>query len=257
MKNTFSSLVLAAAIALGGIVSGGTDAKAAVAEVPDREWSWEGPFGTFDRAALRRGLQVYREVCSACHSLELVAYRHLQDVGFSEAEVKAIAEQYEVLDGPDDEGEMYLRPGQPADRFVSPFPNDNAARAANGGALPPDLSLMTKARKNGADYLHALLTGYGEPPADFELLAGMNYNKYFSGQQIAMAPPLGDDYVEYADGTEATLDQIAADLTTFLAWTAEPELEERKRLGVKVIIFLVVFTGFAYALKRKIWSDVH
>lgn len=258
-KKTFSSLALAITVAFGAWAGSVTQADAAGAaiEYPDRSWSWEGPFGTFDRAALRRGLQVYKEVCSSCHGLELVAYRNLQDVGFSEDEVKALAEQYEVMDGPDDEGEMYLRPAAPADRFVSPFPNDNAARASNGGALPPDLSLIIKARANGADYVHALLTGYEDPPADFDLMPGMNYNKYFSGHQIAMAAPVGDGWVDYADGTEASLDQIASDVTAFLAWAAEPELEERKRLGLKVIIFLIVFTGLAYALKRKIWSDIH
>ncbi len=259
MKKTISSLALAATLALGSFAGFGDDAKAAAKDIsyPDRSWSWEGPFGTFNRAALRRGLQVYAEVCSSCHSLELVAYRNLQDFGMSEAEVKAFAAQFEVMDGPDEEGEMFFRPAKPADRFAQPFANDNAARASNGGALPPDLSLMTKARANGADYLHALLVGYEEPPADFDLLEGMNYNAYFPGHQIAMAPPIGDDYVSYADGTEASAEQIAADVTAFLAWAAEPELEERKRLGIKVIIFLVVFTGFAYALKRKIWSDLH
>jgi len=254
MKKTIVSLVVAA-----GLVAGfGFKASASEgASFPDRHWSWEGPFGTFDRAALRRGLQVYADVCSSCHSLELVAYRNLQDIGFSEAEVKAFAANFEVEDGPNEDGDMYSRPAKPSDRFASPFANDNAARASNGGALPPDLSLMTKARKNGSDYVHALLTGYEEPPADFTLLEGMNYNAYFPGHQIAMAPPIGDDTVEYADGTEATTEQIAADVVTFLSWAAEPEMEARKRLGIKVIIFLVVFTGFAYALKRKIWSDLH
>ncbi|MEQ8665700.1 MAG: cytochrome c1 [Rhodospirillales bacterium] len=259
MRNTVSSLVLLAAVALGGVVITGSDSHAAgpAIDIPDRQWSWEGPFGTFERPALRRGLQVYAEVCSACHSLELVAYRNLGSIGFSEAEIKTFAAQFEVTDGPDEEGDMYTRPARPSDHFASPFANDNAARAANAGALPPDLSLMTKARAGGADYLHALLTGYEEPPAGFDLLEGMSYNAYFPGHQIAMAAPIYEDGVEYADGTPATVEQIASDVTTFLAWAAEPELEERKRLGIKVIIFLIVFTGFAYALKRKIWSDVH
>lgn len=259
MKKTISSLVLAASIALTGTAMVTSDASAAGAAIdyPDRKWSWEGPFGTYDRASLRRGLQVYKEVCSSCHGLELVYYRNLQDVGFSEAEVKAFASEYEVEDGPNDEGDMFFRSAVPADNFISPFPNANAARAANGGAYPPDLSLMVKARANGADYIHALLTGYEDPPADFDLMPGMSYNKYFPGHQIAMAQPVDDDFVEFADGTPATLEQIAADLTTFLAWAAEPTLEDRKRLGIKVIIFLIVFTGLSYALKRKIWSDLH
>lgn len=259
MKKTLSSLVLAATVAFTGSVMMAETASAAgpAIEYPDRSWSWEGPFGTYDRASLRRGLLIYKEVCSSCHALSFVSYRNLQDVGFSEAEVKAFAEQYEVEDGPNDEGEMFFRPAAPADRFASPFPNANAARAANGGAYPPDLSLMIKARLNGADYMHALLTGYEEAPAGFDLMPGMNYNKYFSGHQIAMAQPLDDDFVEYADGTPTTLDQYATDLTTFLAWAAEPNLEDRKRLGIKVIIFLIVFTALAYALKRKIWADVH
>ena len=259
MKKTVSSLVLGAALAISAVTFGSGQASAAGAaiEYPDRKWSWEGPFGTFDRPALRRGLQVYAEVCSACHSLELVAYRNLADIGLSEAEIKTFAAQFEVTDGPDEEGDMFTRPARPADRFASPFANDNAARASNGGALPPDLSLMTKARAGGADYLHALMVGYEDPPAGFDLLEGMNYNAYFPGHQIAMAPPISDELVEFADGTPGTTEQIASDVTTFLAWAAEPEMEERKRLGIKVIIFLIVFTGFAYALKRRIWSDVH
>jgi len=255
MKKTISSFVLAAAVLMGGTI--GAQAAGEAIEYPDVHWSWEGPFGTFDRAALRRGMQVYKEVCSSCHSLELLYYRNLQQIGYTEAEVKAIAGDYEVEDGPDEAGDMFMRPAEPSDHFASPFANDNAARASNGGALPPDLSLITKARAGGADYVHALLTGYAEAPADFTLMPGMNYNKYFAGHQIAMAQPLGDDYVEFADGTPATLDQAATDVTTFLAWAAEPEMEERKRLGIKVIIFLIVFTGLAYALKRKIWSDLH
>jgi cytochrome c1 len=182
----------------------------------------------------------------------------LAGIGFSEDQIKAIAAEAEVTDGPNEEGEMFDRPARPSDRFASPFPNDNAARASNNGALPPDLSLMVKARKGGADYLHALLTGYKEePPAGFTLGDGMNYNTYFAGHQIAMAPPIADDAVEYADGTKATAKQIATDISTFLAWTAEPELEERKRLGIKVLLFLIVLTAMLYAVKRQIWKDLH
>ncbi len=258
MKKTFLSAVAAIAVITGiNLTSAPAHASAGVTP-PSQEWSWSGPFGTFDRGALRRGLQVYAEVCSGCHSLNLMAYRNLGDIGFSEEEVKAFAAEYEVEDGPDSEGEMYMREARPADRFVSPFANDNAARASNNGAMPPDLSLIIKARKNGPDYLHALLTGYEEDaPHGVELMEGMSYNHFFPGNQIAMAPPIDDDSVEYADGTEATKAQIASDVVTFLSWAAEPELEERKRLGIKVLIFLVVLSGMLYGIKRKIWADLH
>ncbi len=225
---------------------------------PSRDWSFHGMFGTFDRGAVQRGFQVYQEVCAACHSLKLVAYRNLSGIGLGPDQIKAIAAEFEVTDGPNDEGEMFQRPAKPSDRFVKPFANDNAARAANNGALPPDLSLIAKARKGGADYLHALLAGYKEePPAGVKLGEGMNYNVYFPGNQIAMAPPVADDAVEYADGTKATADQITSDVVTFLAWAAEPELEVRKRMGIKVLLFLIVLTAMLYALKRQVWSDQH
>ena len=247
-----------ATAALALVILGGPARAAEGPALPALSWSFQGMFGTYDRAALRRGFQVYTEVCASCHSLRLLSYRHLGSVGFSEDEVKAIAAEIEVEDGPDDEGEMFTRPGKPSDRFASPFANEMAARASNNGALPPDLSLMVKARKGGPDYLHGLLTGYAEEPPDgVDVMEGMNYNKYFPGQQIAMAPPLADGAVEYADGTEATLDRHARDVVTFLAWAASPELEERKRLGVKVLLFLIVLTAMLYALKRQIWSDLH
>ncbi len=249
-----------AALALAGALSlaAGPVLSAAAHKPPARDWSFQGLFGTYDRGALQRGLQNYKEICASCHSLRLVAYRNLAAIGLKEDQIKAIAAEFEVTDGPNEEGEMYTRAALPADRFASPFPNDNAARAANNGALPPDLSLMTKARKGGADYLYGLLTGYEEEaPAGIEVMEGMNYNLYFPGNQIAMAPPLADDAVEYADGTKATVAQMAEDVTTFLAWAAEPELEERKRLGVKVILFLIVLTGMFYAIKRQVWKDQH
>ena len=215
-------------------------------------------FGTYDRGAQQRGFQIYLEVCAACHSLKLVAYRNLAGIGLNEDQIKAVAAEYEVTDGPNDEGEMYSRPARPSDRFVSPFANDNAARASNNGALPPDLSLMAKARKGGPNYLYALLTGYKEePPEGVKLNEGMNYNVYFPAHQIAMAPPLSDDAVEYADGTKATSAQMSEDVTVFLNWAAEPELEERKRLGIKVLLFLFVLTAMMYALKRQVWRDQH
>jgi len=224
---------------------------------PAQDWSFDGMFGTYDRAALRRGFQVYNEICASCHSLRLIAYRNLLEVDFTEEEVKAFAAEFEVEDGPDDEGEMFTRPAILADRFVPPFANDNEARASNNGALPPDLSLIIKARKRGPDYLYALLTGYKDEPEGFELMEGMSYNEYFPGLQIAMGPPLEDESVEYPDGTKPTLDQEARDVVMFLAWASSPELEERKSLGVKTMIFLIVLTAMLYALKRRIWADVH
>ena len=221
-----------------------------------QDWNWQGAFGLFDPAALQRGLQVYLEVCAVCHSLNFVAYRNLTELGYNEEQVKAFAAEYEVEDGPDADGEMFLRPARPADRFASPFPNDQAARASNNGALPPDLSLIVEARPGGVDYLYALLTGYGEASEEFELLEGMTFNTYFPSQQIAMPQPLFEDGVEYADGTQANVEQMARDVSAFLTWTAEPYLEERKSLGLKVLIFLLVFTAMLIAVKRKVWADV-
>lgn len=245
-----------AAVAIG---VAGLDARAAEGpELPRQEWSFQGLFGTFDQGALRRGFQVYKEICSACHALSLVAYRDLEAIGFSEEEVKAVAASVQVTDGPNDEGEMYERPGRPSDRFKSPFANEKAARAANNGAYPPDLSLMTKARVGGPDYVAAVLTGYREAPAGTKMEEGMSYNEYFPGHQIAMPQPLtGDGQVEFADGTKATMPQMAHDVATFLAWTAEPKMEVRKRTGVKVVLFLIALTLLLYATKRKVWAAIH
>lgn len=222
------------------------------------EWSFGGVFGTFDRAAAQRGYQVYSQVCAACHSMNLLYYRDLAGIGLGDDAIKEAAAAIEVTDGPNDEGEMYQRPGRPSDHFKAPFPNENAARAANNGAYPPDLSLITKARDGGADYVYSLLTSFSDqPPANIKMMPGMNYNTVFSGNQIAMAPPLAEGAVEFADGTPATVDQMARDVTTFLAWASEPEMEVRKRLGVKVILFLIVLTGMLYAVKRKVWSRLH
>ena len=206
---------------------------------------------------VQRGFQVYREVCAGCHGIKYIAFRNMADLGYNEEEVKALAAEYTVEDGPDDEGEMFERPGKPSDYFPEPFPNAKAAAAANGGAAPPDLSLMAKARPNGPDYIYALLTGYVDPPADFDLMEGLSYNAYFPGHQIAMASPLTEDAVEYADGTPATVDQMARDVTTFLMWTAEPHLEAAREMGIKVMMFLVIFCVMLYAVKRKIWEDIH
>ena len=252
LRNSFKALALAVSLfaAAPAYAAGGE------IEIPDRKFSFDGVFGTYDRASAQRGFQVYKEVCSACHSMRLVSYRNLRELGLSEAQVAAIASQFQIVDGPNDEGQMFERAGRPADRFRKPFANDAAARAANNGALPPDLSVMTKARAGGADYLFALLTGYVDPPAGVTLMDGMHYNKYFPGHQIAMGAPLNPDQVEYADGTKATVEQMAHDVSTFMQWAAEPELEQRRALGVKIIIFLTILAGLTYAVKRKIWADV-
>jgi ubiquinol-cytochrome c reductase cytochrome c1 subunit len=225
--------------------------------LPHQEWPFEGVFGTYDRASLQRGFQVYKEVCSACHPVKHLYFRDLGQIGYSEDEVKAIAAGYQVTDGPNDEGQMYQRPGRPSDPIPGPFPNDQAARAANNGALPPDQSLIVKARPGGPDYVYAILTGYKEPPAGFKMLEGMNYNEFFPGHQIAMPPPLSDNALTFADGTPATVPQMAHDVTSFLTWAAEPNLDDRHRTGLKVILFLVVAAGVFYAAKRKIWAPIH
>ena len=258
MRKLFAlAAVLCAVLALSAISAGAATAAEGV-KLKVHDWSFNGIAGTYDRGALRRGLQVYLEVCASCHSLNLVAYRHLGGVGFAEQDIKAIAAEFEVEDGPDDEGDMFSRPARPADRFPVPFANEQAARAANAGALPPDLSVITKARKGGANYIYSLLVGYkDEAPQGFALMEGMSYNEYFSGHQIAMLPPLAEDGVEYADGTKASVEQLALDVTTFLEWAGEPTMEDRKRLGIKVLIFLLVLTAMLYALKRRIWADLH
>ena len=223
---------------------------------PDAGFSFNGLFGTIDRASAQRGFQVYKEVCSACHAMRQLSYRNLMDLGLTEAQVRDIAATFTVTDGPNDEGQMFERPGRVADRFRRPFPNEQAARAANNGAYPPDLSVLTKARPDGANYLHALLTGYIDPPAGVTVMDGMYYNAWFPGNQIAMPPVLNEDQVEYSDGTRATVDQMARDVSTFLAWAAEPEMEVRRAMGVKVLIFLAILGGLVYATKRKIWADV-
>ena len=223
------------------------------------DWSFKGLTGTFDRASLQRGFQVYKEVCSSCHSMQYLSYRNLGEPGgpeFSEAEVKAIAASFEVTDGPDNQGEMFTRPGRPSDMFVNPHPNKEAAAAANGGAYPPDMSVLVKARKGGANYIYSVLVGYEDPPAGITLDDGVYYNKYMVGNKIKMPNNLMDGLVEYADGTESTVDQMAKDVTTFLAWAAEPELEERHKLGVKVIIYLVLLTILVYLSMKKIWSRI-
>lgn len=219
-------------------------------------WQFEGMFGSFDRQSIQRGFQVYKEVCAACHSMRQLAYRNLGDIGFSEAEIKAIAAEYTVTDGPNDEGDMFERPAKPSDKFVPPFPNEKAARASNGGAYPPDLSLIVKARHDGANYVYSLLTGYSDAPAHVEMMPGMYYNPYFPGGQIAMAPPLMEDRVTYMDGTQASLDQLSRDIVHFLHWAAEPEMEHRKHMGLRAMLFLVVFTLLFIWAKKRVWKRV-
>ena len=227
------------------------------AEFIKNNWSFEGVFGTFDRASLQRGYQVYQEVCSGCHSVQHLSYRNLSEEGgpeFSSEEAKAIASQFEVTDGPNEDGEMFVRPGRLSDKFVSPFPNVKAAAAANGGAYPPDMSVLAKARKGGADYIYSLLLGYEEAPAGYELDDGVYYNKYMPGNKIMMAEPLSDGIVEYIDGTEASKAQMAKDVTTFLVWAAEPHLEARHKMGIKVFFYLIVLLTLVYLSKQKVWS---
>ncbi|MAV76852.1 MAG: cytochrome c1 [Candidatus Marinimicrobia bacterium] len=224
-----------------------------------QDWSFDGITGKFDRASLQRGYQVYTEVCASCHSMRLLSYRNLGEEGgpeFSLEQVKAIAANFEVTDGPDGNGEMFTRPGRPSDRFVSPYPNIQAATAANGGAYPPDMSVLVKSRKGGADYIYSVLMGYEEPPADIKLDDGVYYNKYMEGKKIKMSNPLSEGIVTYSDGTQATEAQMAKDVTTFLSWAAEPTLEQRHKMGVRVLIFLIIFTILVYLSMKRLWSRI-
>jgi ubiquinol-cytochrome c reductase cytochrome c1 subunit len=251
----------AAAIALGSIAVPSLLASSAHAEdeapaLLDAGFTFRGAFGTIDKASAQRGLQIYKEVCSNCHGLYELSYRNIAALGYTEDQVKAFAAEYEV-DDLDDKGQPVKRPARPSDRFVRPFPNEIAARDANNGALPPDLGLIAKARKGGPDYVYSLVQGYGTPPADLKMNEGMNYNKFFPGHQIAMPQPLTDGAVTFADGTPNTLQQEAKDIATFLEWAAEPEADERKEMGWRVVLFLVPLTGLLYAVKRRVWADLH
>jgi ubiquinol-cytochrome c reductase cytochrome c1 subunit len=284
--NRILGILAAAGLALAGAtggVSAQEDGHAAaepthfpILKPREESWSFAGPFGTYQRAQLQRGLKVYKEVCSACHSMDLVAFRTLEDLGYSEAQVKALAAEYTVQDGPNADGDMFDRPGIPSDYFPSPFANSAAAAAANNGAAPPDFSLIAKARgvergfptfvfdiftqyaENGPDYIYSLLTGYDEePPAGMEIAEGTYYNPYFiAGKSLAMAPPLSDDQVTYDDGSPQTVDQYARDVTAFLMWAAEPHLEERKSTGFRVMVFLLLLGALVYLTKRKVWREV-
>jgi ubiquinol-cytochrome c reductase cytochrome c1 subunit len=225
--------------------------------MPKHNWSFNGISGTFDKAALQRGYQVYSEVCSGCHSMKLLYYRDLLDIGFSESEVKSIASEYTVIDGPDDEGEMFERSARPSDRFVGPFLNENEARANNNGSYPADLSVIIKAKKYGEDYIYNLLLGYKETPSGIEIGDGMYYNQWMKGNQIAMPAPLYDESVDYEDGTENNAEQLAEDVVTFLKWAAEPELEIRKNLGIKVILFFFILGIIVLLAKNRLWKEVY
>jgi ubiquinol-cytochrome c reductase cytochrome c1 subunit len=256
LVNLKSNFYKALTIAVLALTSFGANSAGDAKHPMDIKWPFEGSAGIFDNASAQRGFQVYKEVCAACHSLKRIAFRNLTEIGFSPEEVKAIAAQYQVEDGPDDFGDMFMRDGRPSDRVPAPYPNEKAAAAANGGAYPTDLSLIVKARPNGADYLYSLLVGYEPAPEDKKLPAGKYYNPYFSGGAISMPAPLSEGLVTYEDGTEATVEQMAKDVTVFLQWAAEPEMEHRKQMGIKVLLFLLVFTILFYVAKNRIWSRI-
>ncbi|MEP1209386.1 MAG: cytochrome c1 [Rhizobiaceae bacterium] len=281
MKTVFTKFtsMISAVVMASGLALVGTSAASAAGyplEKPkEQSWSFAGPFGSYDQGQLQRGLKIYVEVCAACHSMNLLSYRNLDALGYSEQQIKNFAAEYEVTDGPNDDGEMFDRPARPTDRFVGPYANDKEAASANNGALPPDMSLLAKARapergfptfvfdiftmyaENGADYIYSLLTGYQDPPEGVTVGEGLHYNPYFvAGSSLAMANPLSDDLVEFDDGTKSTLDQQARDISAFLMWSADPNLPQRKQRGFIVILFLVLFAGLLYFTKKKVWSNV-
>ena len=228
-------------------------------ELMKTDWSFKGLTGKFDRASLQRGYQVYTEVCASCHSMKYVSYRNLAEPGgpeFTEDQAKAIAANFEVEDGPNNDGEMFTRPAKLSDKFVNPYENIKAAQAANGGAYPPDMSVLAKARSGGVDYIYSILLGYEDPPAGIILDDGVYYNKYMYGNNIKMSQPLSEGLVEYSDGTIATEEQMAKDVTTFLMWAAEPHLESRHRMGFKAILYLIILTILVYFSMKKIWSRI-
>ncbi len=257
MKKLFLILFLIPPLALA---SEGHDANplSTIALHPKQiKWEFDGIFGRFDRASAQRGYQVYKEVCAACHGLKLVAYRNLAQLGFTEEEIKQLASEASVSDGPNDDGDMFDRPGLPSDKFVNPYANEQAARSVNGGAFPPDLSLIIKARHDGANYVYSILTGFTEAPEGFHMAEGKNYNPYFEGRQIAMPAPITDDgQVDYKDGTYATKEQMAIDVVNFLQFAAEPETEHRKKMGVRTMIFLGILFLILLAAKKAVWKKI-
>jgi ubiquinol-cytochrome c reductase cytochrome b/c1 subunit len=274
-----AALVMGLAIGLAGLLGSPMRASAAdeAEKPPTLKWSFAGPFGTYDRAQLQRGFKVYRMVCQNCHSLKLLSFRNLGEPGgpgFTPAQVEAVASEYKVKDGPNDQGEMFDRPARAADHFPPPFENDAQARQVTGGALPPDMSVLAKARgyergfpnfvfdiftqyqELGVDYIVAILKGYEDPPKDFPLPPGTQYNRMFPGHAIGMRKPLVDKQVDYTDGTPQTVDQYARDVAAFLMWAAEPHLEARKRIGFQVLIFLIIFSGLLYFTKKRVWHEI-
>lgn len=276
MKTILSKIAAAGlALGIGFIASSAFAAGYPVNKPREVEWSFAGPFGKWDLGQLQRGYKVYKENCSNCHSIELLSFRNLEQIGFSEEEVKAIASEFEVTDGPNADGEMFERPAVPADRIPGPYANTAEAAALNNGAVPPDFSLLAKARapergfptfvfdmftlyaENGSDYIYSLLTGYKEPPEGEEIADGTHYNPYFiAGKALAMAQPIYDDGIDYDDGTEATISQQAQDVTAFMTWAAEPYLVERKQLGFKVLVFLLILTVLLYLSKKQVFASM-
>jgi ubiquinol-cytochrome c reductase cytochrome b/c1 subunit len=280
-KKAAAAVALAVALGAAALIGAPQPASAQEHEEappPRNAWSFAGPFGKFDPGQLQRGFKVYHDVCQTCHSLALLSFGNLGEEGgphFSEAEVAALAAEYMVKDGPNDQGDMFDRPARPADHFPPPFANEQLARFANSGSLPPDMSVLAKARQFergfpwfvmdvfvpyqelGVDYIVALLKGYAAKPADMTMPAGMQYNTAFPGHAIGMPPPLTDGRVDYTDGSPQTVDQYAKDVAAFLMWAAEPSLDTRKRTGFQVLIFLVVLTGLLYFSKKKVWAAAH
>ncbi len=255
MKKSISILVLSLSI----LFFHNHSISAEKVDLLKTDWTFKGLFGKYDRASLQRGYQVYTEVCAACHSMQYLSYRNLAEPGgpeFTEEQAKAIAASFEVLDGPNSDGEMFMRPAKLSDKFVKPYENVEASKAANGGAYPPDMSVLAKARKGGADYIYSLLLGYEDPPAGIKLDDGVYFNKYMYGNKIKMSAPLSDGLVEYNDGTEASEEQMAKDITTFLMWSAEPHLETRHKTGFRVIVYLIILSVLVYLTMKKIWSRV-
>ena len=255
MKNIFKILSISIIFFIGSYSSNAAEKV----KYLETDWTFKGLFGKFDRGALQRGYQVYTEVCSSCHSMKYLSYRNLSEKGgpeFTEQEAKAIAASFEVKDGPNADGEMFTRPGKLSDKFVMPYENVKAAQAANGGAYPPDMSVLVKARGGGVDYIYSLLQGYEDPPAGIIMDEGVYYNKYMYGNKIKMSNQLSDGLVEYGDGTVATVQQMSKDVTTFLMWAAEPHLEARHQMGFKAIVYLIILTVLVYFSMKKIWSRI-
>jgi len=280
MGKFIGAIAGAALLAVAATTGAGAAEEAALPHFPLKhprhvKWSFAGPFGHWNIAQLQRGLKIYKDVCAACHSMHLVAFRDLAALGYSEDQIKAFAAEYTIHDGPNDSGDMFDRPGRPSDRFPSPFANTEAAAAANNGAPPPDFSLLAKARsiergfptfvfdvftqyaEGGPDYIYSLLTGYEDPPAGFEVPEGGHYNPYFAGAAVlAMPPPLSDGLVEFSDDAPQTVDQYAKDVAAFLMWASEPKLIERKALGFRVMAFLLLFAALMYLTKKKVWAGL-